>query len=634
MMLLYYFFYFQIFLLQLHAFKVHSSQRLKVNNANIVNRYTFGDYCQKLNKVKIQKLFILHSTNQNNDDNNPPPKPRGRPRKNPLPINDNGNNQGSKLFKPNKFNKSSKIPSSISDGFNPKNLLNADFLNDDINIENLLPNLDEDFAKLEANLNDLGEFDGFELNDLDEFSDSEMMKSLNLNDMDGLGKQKKRNLDDLLNESSKFNVDDFLTKASKEMSEENDGKSILDDDDSLNDIDMSDLNLSLDDELDLSALGLDDDFILGDITPDLNEEIGDTEMDKIKNNNDNKNINKSNPISNNKKEPKVQKSLKNFNINNNRFDEEDMLDDDNSKNKSSYILANEKMIAKNKKAMKNWNNQQAKSSPPLVIDGVELDDKEFDLGVEPPPLEEFKRLMESLGSESMFDDDVLFENTENPGDVVEEDEALERDPRLDFNRTSEEKAWVPNIYEGGNPEETVTYADERASIADYDIKLDGYTHDDPAVIRAQIVAVVTDSPENSTALNYVRHVFDYLKNGTNNDPRICYQLICVTRDDNKPQDELIDVIQMWVESYNTYHLIDGAAMKEAWGAIMPHIILSEKNLQALLDQVRWALEEDAMNGVLLTPRLRKVRFRGGAQEMNSGFNTQQLDSEFSVVSVR
>ena len=29
----------------------------------------------------------------------------------------------------------------------------------------------------------------------------------------------------------------------------------------------------------------------------------------------------------------------------------------------------------------------------------------FELGVEPPPLEEFKRLMESLGPDSMFADD-------------------------------------------------------------------------------------------------------------------------------------------------------------------------------------------------------------------------------------
>lgn len=43
---------------------------------------------------------------------------------------------------------------------------------------------------------------------------------------------------------------------------------------------------------------------------------------------------------------------------------------------------------------------------------------------------------------------------------------------------------------------------------------------------------------------------------------------------------------MWLEGYNTYHLVDGYAMREAWGSIMPHIALGERNLQAILDQVR------------------------------------------------
>ena len=104
--------------------------------------------------------------------------------------------------------------------------------------------------------------------------------------------------------------------------------------------------------------------------------------------------------------------------------------------------------------------------------------------------------------------------------------------------------------------------------------------------------------------------------------------------DAQPFEELDGMIQMWLESYNTYHLIDGLAMREAWGAIMPHIILSEKNLKAILQQVKWALAEDGMEGALLTPRLRTLRFRGGAQEMSTGYNTESLDSEFSVVSVR
>lgn len=102
----------------------------------------------------------------------------------------------------------------------------------------------------------------------------------------------------------------------------------------------------------------------------------------------------------------------------------------------------------------------------------------------------------------------------------------------------------------------------------------------------------------------------------------------------QPFEELEDMVQMWLEGYNTYHLVDGAAMKEAWGGIMPDILLSPRNLQAILDRVLWALEEDGLDGALLTPRLRRLRFRGGAQEMSTGFNTEHLESEFSVVSVR
>jgi hypothetical protein len=67
---------------------------------------------------------------------------------------------------------------------------------------------------------------------------------------------------------------------------------------------------------------------------------------------------------------------------------------------------------------------------------------------------------------------------------------------------------------------------------------------------------------------------------------------------------------------------------------MPEIILSPENLNALLARVRLALEEDKGGAAILTPRLRTVRLRGGAKEMVMGYNTETLDSEFSVVSVR
>ena len=111
-------------------------------------------------------------------------------------------------------------------------------------------------------------------------------------------------------------------------------------------------------------------------------------------------------------------------------------------------------------------------------------------------------------------------------------------------------------------------------------------------------------------------------------------LPATTHTKKQPVEELRDMIQMWLESYNTYHLVDGSAMKEAWGGIMPNILLSEKNLRAILDQVKWAMHEDSMDGALLSPRMRRIRFRAGAQEMITGYNTEDLDAEFSVVSVR
>ena len=168
------------------------------------------------------------------------------------------------------------------------------------------------------------------------------------------------------------------------------------------------------------------------------------------------------------------------------------------------------------------------------------------------------------------------------------------------------------------------------------------------------MAVVTNSSANSTALDLVQYIYDYIAREMNNDSRIGYQIQChywqpavanAEEDHAFPMNiepvgdmmyipELADNIQMWVESYNTYHLIDGKAMKDAWGSIMPHIIMSEKNLQAIVQKVKDALFEDDLNGALLPPRLRKVRFRGGAEEMIMGFNTENLDFEPSVVSVR
>ena len=50
--------------------------------------------------------------------------------------------------------------------------------------------------------------------------------------------------------------------------------------------------------------------------------------------------------------------------------------------------------------------------------------------------------------------------------------------------------------------------------------------------------------------------------------------------------------------------------------------------------MQFAVEEDVADVVNLTPRMRRVRFRGGAQEMMMGYNTETLDDDFCVVTVR
>lgn len=274
-----------------------------------------------------------------------------------------------------------------------------------------------------------------------------------------------------------------------------------------------------------------------------------------------------------------------------------------------------------------------------------------------PPLEEFKRLMDALGpdSDSMFEDDALFGDdgdisplqlpganppkyADRPSVQDEEEWVPAKGDIQDIVHVGAEKSWYQNLYTGGKPD-----VEHRDLTREDDWFLD--SHNDPSRWRVKIVTVVTNSTKNSTAVEYARRVYEHIKAGTGNDDRIMYELMCFQNgemddpghgiaDMQDSFEELDDIIQMWIESYNTYHLIDGAAMKEAWGAIMPHIMLSQKNLDAILEQVQWALLEDSLDGALLTPRLRRVRFRGGAQEMITTYNTEQLDSEFSVVSVR
>ena len=271
------------------------------------------------------------------------------------------------------------------------------------------------------------------------------------------------------------------------------------------------------------------------------------------------------------------------------------------------------------------------------------DELSDDLGAEPPPIEEFKKLMESLGSESMFDETYLDDEGEFEEDDLPE---IKRQLALAYeNMTTRDAAWRQLIYEGGKtPSRIPTMEEMRAAYPDQsdennelDIQAIKNWVDDhvtPQRHRVTLVAAVTNSSLNSTALEMVERVYEHIRQGTNNDDRIAYQTICYNHHDGSPYEEIDDMVQMWLESYNTYHIVDGKAMKEAWGAIMPHVMLSQKNLDAIVEQVRWALLEDESGAAILSPRMRRIRFRGGAQEMITGYNTEFLDQEFSVVSVR
>lgn len=285
---------------------------------------------------------------------------------------------------------------------------------------------------------------------------------------------------------------------------------------------------------------------------------------------------------------------------------------------------------------------------PMVIDGVKLDGDEFDIGdIDPPPLEEFKKLMDSLDDQdSMFEDDELLGF--GAEEEEEDDDGPDQNGEIWYGNSAEgyykapakgdnteythpkAKPWLPVVYDGGKPWRSLPAQQDTSEAMHRWLTL----NDKKAEWRVQIVSVVTNSSANSTALEIVDQVYDFIKDKTDHDERIEYLTYCVTKNEDEPLEELEDQVQMWLEGYNTYHLVDGAAMKEAWGGIMPHIMLSENNLNAIVKQVQWALSEDSLNGCLLTPRLRRMRFRGGASEMIMGYNTEHLDSEFSVVSVR
>jgi len=97
--------------------------------------------------------------------------------------------------------------------------------------------------------------------------------------------------------------------------------------------------------------------------------------------------------------------------------------------------------------------------------------------------------------------------------------------------SAEERGWYPNIYEGGPLD--VTHAEQFPAAHRYLA-----SHEDPAVWR--VISVVTNSSVNSTALDYVQRVYDYVQAGTAGDDRIQYQTLCLVRSDGQVTDSICE----------------------------------------------------------------------------------------------
>lgn len=112
--------------------------------------------------------------------------------------------------------------------------------------------------------------------------------------------------------------------------------------------------------------------------------------------------------------------------------------------------------------------------------------------------------MESLGSESMFEDDKLFTPESDGGfspqgydDTYFEMQELAAAQDVVPELSKEEKLWFPQVYEGGNP------SDSRVD-GDQDWEQWAVYDDKPATWRVQIVSVIT----NSTKVTYYSSYYE------------------------------------------------------------------------------------------------------------------------------
>jgi Trk-type K+ transport system membrane component len=71
-------------------------------------------------------------------------------------------------------------------------------------------------------------------------------------------------------------------------------------------------------------------------------------------------------------------------------------------------------------------------------------------------------------------------------------------------------------------------------------------HNKPAEWRLQIVSAITGTAKNTTALDIVNHIYDYIRKGTNNDTRIKYQTISYEFEDGQVSQFIILIMTFLV----------------------------------------------------------------------------------------
>jgi len=106
--------------------------------------------------------------------------------------------------------------------------------------------------------------------------------------------------------------------------------------------------------------------------------------------------------------------------------------------------------------------------------------------------------MESLGPDSMFEDDKFYTPEIGGGSAPEgyDDayfEMQEQDAKDEPQLSDEERLWMPQVYEGGRPEENRVLGDE-------DWEWWATYGDKPTAWRVQIVSVITNSTKVPIAI--------------------------------------------------------------------------------------------------------------------------------------